>query len=116
MALISEIKNTMILRTSEIGIPISSISAATSGSCYRGRIDVTAGDPDEGAVEREVLAVAGLLIKVNLMKAAARGRDRPQLALETVDLAGVVGKHPARGALLDGLLYAFSSSGVPGIG
>jgi hypothetical protein len=48
------------------------------------------------------------LVEANLVKAAARRRDRPQLALETVNPAGVVGKHPARGALLDGLPYVFA--------
>ena len=91
-------------------------AATVTSSGYRGSVDVPARDAGRAAVESEVLAVAALGLEVYLMKAAARGRDRPQLALEVVDAAGVVGEHPARRALDDGLPDGFSGGGVPGIG
>ncbi len=73
------------------------------GSCYcrgycRG-VDVPAGHADEGAIEREVLAVTNLIAEVYLVPTAPSRWDRPQLALESVDPARVVRKHPTRGAL-----------------
>jgi hypothetical protein len=78
------------------------------GACDGGSVDVPTGDTDRGTVEREILAGANLVGEVYLVKAAARARDRPQIALELVNLAGVESKHPARRALQDGLPYVFS--------
>jgi hypothetical protein len=71
-------------------------------SLNRGRVEATTPDTGRGAIKAEVLTVTALFGKADFVKAAARGRDRPQLTLETVNLAGVVCEHPARGSLLDG--------------
>jgi hypothetical protein len=94
---------------------VSTVSAISS-SGYRGGVDVATSDTEASGAELVVLAIASLGPEVDLVPTATCRRDRPQLALEAVNRPVVVGEHPARGALEDGLPYVFSGDGVPVIG
>jgi hypothetical protein len=92
-------------------------ATATGGVGYGACVDVAAPDPVVATVESEIFAVAGFVLEVDLVEAAARGGNGPEVALEVVDLAAIEGKQATRRALADGLglgLGLLRPGGLPG--